>query len=129
MTDDWRQETPDEAVVEPEIHDDEIVLPAPADPPPLLAAPLSKLDQRLVDLAHAIATYPDAAVNYVTRGELYLHLGEFALAAADLRQGLALAQAEMDARAWGIVAQAMQERALKGLEQAERRLKRSNAVL
>jgi hypothetical protein len=128
MTDDWRQETPDEAVVEPEVVD-ELTLPEPADPPPLLAAPLGKIDQRLHDLAHAIATYPDAAVNYVTRGELYLHLGEPALAAADLRQGLALAQAEMDARAWGIVAQAMQERALKGLEQAERRLKRSNAVL
>lgn len=128
MTDDWRQETPDEAVVEPEAEED-LFLPEPADPPPLPASPLGKIDQRLYDLAHAIATYPDAAVNYVTRGELYLHLDEPALAAADLRQGLALAQAEIDARAWGIVAQAMQERALKGLEQAERRLKRSNAVL
>ncbi len=75
--------------------------------------------QRLVALDAAIEQYPDTPTNFVLRGELYLQLGESELAALDFQRALELAQPQIEQNDWGIVAQAMQDRALRGLEDAE----------
>lgn len=75
----------------------------------------AELEMRLADLNRAIAAHPDAAINYALRGELYLDAREYALAAADFERALALAAAEAESADWGIIAQAVQDRALEGL--------------
>lgn len=75
--------------------------------------------QRLLELDQALASYPDAAVNYVLRGEIYLELGQYALAAQDFQQGLTLATIELESNRWGLVAQTVQDRAQAGLAQLE----------
>jgi tetratricopeptide (TPR) repeat protein len=79
--------------------------------------------ERLSELNRAIAMYPDAAVNYVLRGELYAKLGENALAQADFQRGLELAEARLEASNWGFMAQTLRDRALMGLQQVEGRLR------
>lgn len=74
---------------------------------------------RLLELDQAIASYPDAAVNYVLRGEIYLELGQYALAAQDFQQGLTLAVTELENNRWGLVAQTLQDRAQTGLTRLE----------
>jgi hypothetical protein len=80
-----------------------------------------KVDQ-LTELNRAINTYPDAAVNYVLRGEVYAELGEYALAKADFEHGLMLAEAQFAGSDWGFLAQALRDRALVGLDRTRRRL-------
>lgn len=75
-------------------------------------------NQRLVELEQAIIAYPDAPVNYILRGEVYLALGEYALAEIDFERGLRLAQAQYARDEWGIITQALQDRALRNLEKA-----------
>lgn len=84
---------------------------------------------RLADLTQMIADYPDVAANYVLRGELLLEAGDYAAAADDLRRGLELAAARLDAADWGLVAQTLQDRALAGLEHSERRLRRDESSI
>lgn len=76
------------------------------------------------DLLHAldeaIAADPEAVVNYVARGEHYLKHSQPDLAAGDFRRALELAAAQMQTNNWGIIAQAMQDRAIIGLREAER---------
>ncbi|GEM_PF-1168196 len=82
--------------------------------------------ERLYNLNHAIQVAPDAAVNYVLRGEIYMDRGEYRLAADDFRQALELAESQFIHQAekqLGIINQAMQDRALAGYESALRRIK------
>lgn len=76
---------------------------------------------RLATLAQAIEAHPDAPANYVLRGELWLALGDPTAAAANFRQALERAERALEASAWGIIAQAVRDRALAGLAEAERR--------
>lgn len=77
---------------------------------------------RLQTLDDAIALYPEAASNYMLRGEVYLQLKHYELAILDFEQAIELADVENCD--WGIVAQAIQDRALHGLKQTQRQLKR-----
>lgn len=78
-------------------------------------------DVRLWDLDQTIAAYPDAPSNYVLRGELYLEIGEYELAYADFQRALALAEQQTQNSDWGIIAQAMQDRAQDGIIAAVKR--------
>lgn len=79
--------------------------------------------KRLETLDDSIALYPETASNYVLRGEVYLQLNQVELAVLDFQQALELADVEN--HDWGVVAQAVQDRALHGLKQARRRLQRT----
>jgi hypothetical protein len=81
------------------------------------------VNERLAELNQTIADHPNAAINYVLRGELYLNKGEIALAQADFRWAFTLADADFEASNWGLVAQVVRDRALDGLREAERRLR------
>jgi tetratricopeptide (TPR) repeat protein len=83
-----------------------------------------KYAKRLRELNQAITTYPESPSNYVVRAELYLKVGEYAQAVADFQQALALAETQIESSSWGLVAQAVQDRARVGLTQAQRRLQR-----
>ena len=56
------------------------------------------------------------------RAELWLALGDPAEAAVDFRRALEPAERQLAAHAWGVIAQAIRDRALAGLAQAERQL-------
>ena len=73
---------------------------------------------RLRRLDRAIAAAPDAPVNYVLRGELRLKLRDRDQAAADFQRALALTDEAFRASDWGLVAQALADRALVGLRRA-----------
>lgn len=77
--------------------------------------------ERLITLTAALQHQPDALANWVLRGELYLEVGEYALAAADFQQALTLADALFKQERWGIITQALRDRAITGLKQAEDR--------
>ncbi len=77
---------------------------------------------RLEDLNQMVECQPQAAVNYLFRGELYLKNANYENAAADFRRASDLAAEEFDRADWGLVAQTLRDRALAGLQQAERRL-------
>jgi tetratricopeptide (TPR) repeat protein len=73
--------------------------------------------QRLLDLTVAIERYPEAAVNYLLRGELHLELEQYTLAQEDFEQALQLAEAQYQQDSWGLSAQAIADRARRGLEE------------
>ena len=77
--------------------------------------------ERLEELDEAIARHPEAAANYVCRGEIYLENSQPERAAADFERALALAAQEFEERRWGIVAQTLQDRARRGLQVARKR--------
>jgi tetratricopeptide (TPR) repeat protein len=81
--------------------------------------------ERLITLTASLENQPDALANWVLRGELYLEIGEYALAAADFQQALTLADALFEQERWGIVTQALRDRAIAGLQQA---IERRNAL-
>lgn len=76
--------------------------------------------QRLAALTDAIAANPDSAGNYVLRGELFLQHGERELAYADFVKALTLAAAQLETDDWGLVEQAVQDRAEAGLRRIVR---------
>ena len=78
---------------------------------------------RLRELNIAIDGYPNAPANYVFRGELYLETRMYELAAADFGTALELAAKQVDEERWGVVAQIVQDRAGRGLAEAQRILK------
>ncbi len=80
-----------------------------------------RFDRRLRELDHVIALRPDVVVNYVLRGELHLKQNKYELAASDFERACKLAAEQMQTNNWGIVAQAMYDRAQVGLKQVERR--------
>jgi tetratricopeptide (TPR) repeat protein len=77
-------------------------------------------------LDQAIEIAPDTAANYVLRGELYLKVREYALARRDFQRAYELAAEQFERSDWGIIAQAMQDRALAGLQRAENKLDTSS---
>ena len=76
--------------------------------------------RRVSHLSRTIESSPDSPTNYVLRGELYLETGDYTAAASDFRTALDLATARVENEDWGIIAQAMQDRAQEGLAEAER---------
>jgi hypothetical protein len=93
---------------------------------PTRAQESEQIAERLLELDEVIALYPDAAVNYVLRAELYLQTGDDELAVLDFRRGLGIAERQLERDRWGLVAQVVGDRARRGLEQAERRLCQAN---
>ena len=76
---------------------------------------------RLNELTSNIALYPHALSNYVLRGELYLEQKDYESAIADFERALDLAQDVDDTAGWGIVEQALQDRAEVGLNRAKQK--------
>ena len=77
----------------------------------------SNRHQRLNELSDAINIHPDAAVNYVLRGEIYAQMGDTEAAQVDFEKALALIATQKENDRWGITAQALQDRALRALQQ------------
>jgi len=78
--------------------------------------------RRLRELNVSIEYAPDSPTLYVLRGELFLERKEYHLAQADFETAIEIAD-EFDPEAgWGLVTQAMRDRALEGLEMVQRRL-------
>jgi tetratricopeptide (TPR) repeat protein len=72
-------------------------------------------ENQLRELVNAIERHPDAAVNYVLRGELYLKARQWDEAREDFRMALSLARSQYESSAWGVLAQGVQDRAIQGL--------------
>ena len=83
--------------------------------------------ERWRNLNWAIMAYPNAAANYVLRGELLLRQGDTPGAIADFRKALDLAMVQVEVEDWGVVAQTVQDRALVGLRDALKRAARYNS--
>lgn len=77
--------------------------------------------QRVRELSVAIELHPDSPANYVLRGELYLELGVAHMAADDFATAIDLAAAQIEEERWGLVAQPMLDRAIRGLYNAQNR--------
>ncbi len=73
--------------------------------------------QRLRLLSKKIEKLPDAPVNFVLRGELYLAAGETEKAAADFQKAITLAEQLDPELDWGYINTAYIDRAIKGLRQ------------
>ncbi len=91
---------------------------------PSLAVRTQQIEQRLNELNRTIQEYPEAVSAYVLRGEIYLEAGFYELAMADFTRALSLAEQQYKTSDWGVVVQAMQDRARDGLN-AARRAKKS----
>jgi len=81
-------------------------------------------DRRLAALDAAVQSNPNAPANYLLRAELYAQLGEDALALADFERAQALADSALAADRWGLINQALRDRAAIGAVEAARRLAR-----
>ena len=81
-----------------------------------------KQRRQLEELNTAIALHPDVAANYVLRGELHLKNDEPEQALEDFQQALELASYQLERDNWGFLDQVMQDRALHGIEQAQRKI-------
>jgi hypothetical protein len=66
---------------------------------------------RLQALTRSIEIHPDAAINYLLRGELHLELHQWDLAHEDLLNAFELAQMQWSEDRWGIAAQLVMDRA------------------
>lgn len=73
---------------------------------------------RLRTLSDAIRLHPNGAINYVLRGELYLHNEQLDEAIEDFLNAIEKAEAEAPQQRWGLQAQAVRDRALYGLRLA-----------
>jgi tetratricopeptide (TPR) repeat protein len=73
---------------------------------------------RLRHLNRAIEQNPDAAVNFVLRGEYWLALGVYTNAIQDFEDAIVLARQEWTFSEWGYLFQAMIDRAEQGLRLA-----------
>ncbi len=76
---------------------------------------VSEADPQLDALSRKIMQYPDAPVNYVLRGEVYLDYHDTERAAADFRQAIALAEDQDATLDWGYINAAYIDRAVDGL--------------
>lgn len=114
-------------VIEPEPH-----VPEPA--PPRRRSwrtwfrPSARYEERLRALDEAIAAHPQAAANYVLRGDLLLKLDRPAEAQADYQRALEFAARAVESEDWGVVAQVVQDRALAGLREAFNRIPQQGAL-
>jgi hypothetical protein len=71
----------------------------------------------LSDLTLAIEIYPDVAVNYLLRGELYAKRLEWVLAEEDFKKALQLASEQLEQSSWGVAEQMVMDSARRALEQ------------
>jgi hypothetical protein len=78
---------------------------------------------RLNNLTQSIEDAPESAVNYILRADLYMGLREYALAQADFQRAVELADTQFELADWGVLDQVMRDRALAGLDKAQRRLR------
>lgn len=83
--------------------------------------------ERLMNLTHAIQRYPETPTNYVLRGELYMEMSRYDAAYTDFETALELAQVGFQDSRWGVLSQAMQDRALRGRRLASVYLERQQA--
>jgi len=75
--------------------------------------------ERIGDLTRALERNPESAASYVSRGEAHWEAGDTESAERDFRQALLLADAQFSTETWGVVVQAIRDRALQGLRQAQ----------
>lgn len=80
---------------------------------------IQRIEARLSALDHTITRYPEASAAYVLRGEIYLDAQFYGLAIEDFTRALALAEQQYKTSDWGVVAQAMRDRARVGLQKAQ----------
>ena len=78
--------------------------------------------RRLNELNVSIEFSPDSATNYVLRGELFLERKAYHLGQSDFETALELAEAFKPEEGWGLIEQAMRDRALEGLNEANKYL-------
>jgi hypothetical protein len=88
----------------------------------LLMGDADHIAERIRQLDSAIENAGDTPANYVLRGELYLRLHEYALARRDFQRAQELAAVQFEQSDWGLMAQAMEDRALLGLQKADKKL-------
>ncbi|PJF45205.1 MAG: hypothetical protein CUN55_00110 [Phototrophicales bacterium] len=70
-------------------------------------------------LDRAIDSNPNAAINYVLRGELWLLNEEYHAAIADFEKAIMLAEQEVELCDWVYLPQAILDRARQGLKMAK----------
>jgi tetratricopeptide (TPR) repeat protein len=87
---------------------------------------VARSEARLLSLNETIERFPEASAGYVLRGEFYFEAGFYELARLDFRKALSLAAQQYATQDWGLVEQAMQDRARAGLERAQRHMARSS---
>ncbi len=73
------------------------------------------------ELNDKIELIPDLFTYYVLRGELLAERGDIDRARSDFEKAVALADNLDPAREWGLLQQAMRDRALQGIDLLERR--------
>lgn len=83
----------------------------------------------LISLNRSIILFPDAPANYVLRGEYYCSVRDYERAWHDFWRAYDLASEQVRRADWGIVAQVTQDRALYGLQEAEKHLQRRQPQL
>jgi tetratricopeptide (TPR) repeat protein len=88
----------------------------------LLFGDADDFERRLMALNQAIENADPTPTNHVLRGELYLELGAYSEAFSDFEYAEKLASYQLDAHNWGLIAQAMRDRALAGMAKAQRHL-------
>lgn len=71
---------------------------------------------RMQQLDDAIEHQPNAAVNYLLRGELYYEAKQYNLARADFAQAKAFAVVQLEDERFGLAAQAIQDKAERYLQ-------------
>lgn len=76
------------------------------------------LAERLAELDRAVEAAPESSANLILRGEVLLDMGSFDQAEVDFQRGLELAEAQLEQSAWGVMEQALRDRALMGLERS-----------
>lgn len=77
----------------------------------------STQELRLRLLNRAIEQHPDAAVNYVLRGEYWLEHDNLQQAEVDFSAAIALGMADLETSDWGFLQQALIDRARQGLRE------------
>jgi tetratricopeptide (TPR) repeat protein len=75
---------------------------------------------RLEALDLTVSRHPEAISNYVLRGELHLSAGIYDLAVMDFQRALELGSRQFETERWGVITQAMRDRAYDGLNRALR---------
>lgn len=85
-------------------------------------AKIAENEARLATLSRVIRHHPEVAENYVLRGEVNLALKRYDDAIADFQTALTSLTIQVNTDRWGLVAQVMQDRAIIGLETAQKHL-------
>ena len=84
-------------------------------PLPLAEVPFKPAPTQVEIFTQAIEHYPQSPVNYLLRAEALIEHGDEEAAIDDLRQVLALAEAEMQKSEWGYINQTYVDRAHEAL--------------